>query len=422
MPDVVNDALALAQFITNGRTEEQAVSFLLALEAVNIDSWRAAKRELGIDDTTNHRTKEQFIKQIVCHMKNEVVDETYCLKNLALLPGCSKEAIELVFYSCATVYSVKKISADIIAQQGTFLSSSRSTNQLAAKTQPSPPLQTIEAVTTESNFPPLVADNRKAALDNTSRTPPAGSWNFNNQLPYKRKSKENKNKSTKKNWVCGSSVSANTDISQQLKFVCLGVRSGAEETVESLTEVLNQWNCVKYLKVEAVRRSSHSTTFRVQYSIPVSLHLKWQQPSAWPTRCWAAEWRGNPKTPLPPLAEKVHKMRVYVGNLSATMTEEKITENMQRIYNEEMKNGVVQKIETVLNQTGLDMARKRHSQDPSQPITMSACVILSSTPGKDLAGIGLKLDHYSYNVRKTVRRWNGPTPRPKTEAVTALDW
>ena len=101
MPDKVNDALALAQFITNGRTEEQAVSFLLALEAVNIDSWRFAKSELGIDDRTNHRTKEQYIKQIVCHMKNEVVEDTYCLKNLALLPGCSKEAIELVFYSCA---------------------------------------------------------------------------------------------------------------------------------------------------------------------------------------------------------------------------------------------------------------------------------------------------------------------------------
>ena len=55
MPDVINDALALAQFITNGRSEEQAVAYLLAIENLNIDAWRLAKRELSPEDTTNHR-------------------------------------------------------------------------------------------------------------------------------------------------------------------------------------------------------------------------------------------------------------------------------------------------------------------------------------------------------------------------------
>ena len=104
------------------------------------------------------------------------------------------------------------------------------------------------------------------------------------------------------------------------------------------------------------------------------------------------------------------------------MTEQKLTENIQEIYKQEMSDGAVQKIETFLNQAGLDMARKRHSQDPSQPITMSACVVLSSAPGMDLTEIGLKKLHYHPLIRKTIRRWNGPIPQPKMEIATALDW
>ena len=103
-------------------------------------------------------------------------------------------------------------------------------------------------------------------------------------------------------------------------------------------------------------------------------------------------------------------MRLYVGNLSDAMTEEKITANIEQIYKDDNERGTIQKIETFMNHSGLERARKRQSQDPSLVITKSACVILSSYPGKELAEVGLKLDHYSHNIRKTVRIWNGPTP------------
>ena len=121
MPDVVNDALALAQFITNGRSEQHAVNYLLALEGISIDSWRTAKRELAIEDTTNHRTKEGFITQIVSYMKNEDKDITYCLKDLSLCPGFSRDAIELVYFNSATVHCIKK-SRPILLPNRTQLS------------------------------------------------------------------------------------------------------------------------------------------------------------------------------------------------------------------------------------------------------------------------------------------------------------
>ena len=94
---------------------------------------------------------------------------------------------------------------------------------------------------------------------------------------------------------------------------------------------------------------------------------------------------------------------------------------MKAIYKEEIDKGVIQKVETILNETGLDMARKRHSVDPTQAITMSACVILSSPPGKELTDVGLKLGHYPQEIRRTIRRWNGSLPNSK-EPLTTLDW
>ena len=459
MTNIVNDNLSLAQFITNGRSEEQAVTYLLALEALSIDSWRVAKRELDIEDTTNHRTKEGFIKQIVSYMKNEdTTGINYCLKDLTLCPGFSKEAIELAFYSSATIHCVQTVASNIArahthaaqaaGAERTHQDFSRMTNQNvqgqvhtqspfspASNTQPQQtaassstashsPQVADQSTANETDFPPLnnTANTNSAGTDNESLAPPAGKrrWEDKGKRNSKYKS-GNEDKPTQKKWIYGSSASSNSHINQQLRPVCLGVRSGAEETVQSLTEVLNKWNCVKDLKIEAVRKSHHSTTFRVAYNIAVSLVDKWKDPSAWPTRCWAAVWRGNPRAPLTPLTEQVHKIRLYVGNLSPATTKEKITSNMKAIYKEEIDKGVIQKVETILNETGLDMARKRHSVDPTQAITMSACVILSSPPGKELTDVGLKLGHYPQEIRRTIRRWNGSLPNSK-EPLTTLDW
>ena len=77
MVDVVNDVLALTQFITNSRSEEQSIAFLLAIETLSIDNWRTAKKDLGITDVTNHRTKEAFIKEVVSAVKSDTCYYTY---------------------------------------------------------------------------------------------------------------------------------------------------------------------------------------------------------------------------------------------------------------------------------------------------------------------------------------------------------
>ena len=443
MPDVVNNALALAQFICEGRSEEQAVTFLLALEGLSIDCWRVAKRELSIDDTTNHRTKEGFIKQIVNFLKNDdKSDINYCLKDLSLCPGFSKESIELVFFSSATVNCIRTVSANIARAhtRAAHQSSppSRSNNSVVqqehthepssspAQPQRSETIEPVVATAELREFPPLTHDTNTAGnnTDNTPPAPPSGQrrWENKGHLRYKAVDKKKDDVSSNKKWIYGSSPSTDSQISHQLRFVCLGVRSGAEETVESLTNIITKWNCVKDLKVEPVRKSHYSSTFRVQYKIPVSLISKWKESNIWPTRCWVAEWRGDPKKALSPLNERVHKMRIYVGNISHTATEEMIVANVKEIYKTEIQHGEVTRVEAIVNQTGLEMARKRHSQDPTHVITKSACVILSSPPGKDLSEIGMKLDHYPHNIRRTVRRWNGPLPHSNKEPMIHLEW
>ena len=415
MRDIVNDTLALAQFITNGRSEEFSVTYLLALERLSIDDWRAAKRELAIDDSTNHRTKEQFIKLIVSHFKNEDVDVAYCLRDLSLAPGFSNEAIELVSYNTATIHCIKSISSAIqsnTSKQGRLANEASRTTSHAATHNIAPGNTTAPLPYIESEYPPL---HIGAGAPPSSKQKPK-------KPPLDKPSTPGNAKKGIKTWIIGSSASTNNNISQQLKFVCLGVRSGAEETIQSLTEVLNKWNCVRDLKVEAVRKSHHSTTFRVQYNIPISLHTKWQKPDSWPTRCWVSEWRGNPKIPLKPLEERIHKMKIYIGSLPQNAKPEKITANMERFYRQEIENGTIQKIESFINQPGLERARKRHCQDPSQVITSSACVVLSSSPGKDLSEVGLKLDQYSHEIRRTVRRWMGPIPLSRTDPVIPQVW
>ena len=52
MTDAVNDALGLAQFLVQHRGEE-ATLYLLAIEGISIDKWRAAKK------TVTYCTKDQ---------------------------------------------------------------------------------------------------------------------------------------------------------------------------------------------------------------------------------------------------------------------------------------------------------------------------------------------------------------------------
>ena len=433
MPDVVNDALSLAQFITNGRSEEQAIAYLQAIEGITIDDWKSAKQDLPTADKTNRQTKEGHIKDIVSVFKNEDIGTTFCMRNLSFCPGFSREAIELVFYSSATVHCIKKISSNIIERERIEKNPSRSTShptaiQLQQSTLHAPVQQSLS----ETEYPTLGSkENANNALNTAisnsggSTTPPSG-WNTSRSLPYQKAGNPNvekiRQRSKERFTVHGTSPSSNSTIGHQLRFLCLGVRSGAEETVESLTEVLNKWNYLRQLKVEAVRKSDYSTTFRVQFILPTSLYTKWKDPTVWPARMSASEWRGNPKAILKPLAEREYKMRIYIGNLSETTTPQKITENMKTVYNKEIENGTIKSVETFINQAGLERAQKKHSQDPSQMITKSACVVLTLHQGKSPTDVGLNLNRYSHEIRKTVRKWNGPTPQPREQPPIHLDW
>lgn len=427
MPDVVNDALALAQFITNGRSEEQAVTYLLAIEKLSIESWRLAKRELPIEDTTNHRTKEGFIKQIVSYMCNTEFDTNYCLKDLSLCPGFSKEALQLVFYNSAAFHCVQTVSSTI-AQQAAERTPDASSRSRDLPTAHSAEANNAGELASGSKVKLPVASQQ---LDNNdaSSAPPSGSetpgppnWvKVNNNRAYKRANNSN-NKQSRRNWIVGSSPSTDTSINHQLRPVCLGVRSGAEETSDSLKAIVEKWNCAKNIQVDPARKSLHSATFRVQFDIPVSLVNKWREPTAWPTRCWVSEWRGNPKSALKPLNEHIQKARLYIGNLSESATEKQITDNMKSVYSEEIQKGSIHQIEAVFNHAGLTREMELRSQDPSHQVKKSACIILSSKPGENLPEIDLKLERYSYEIRRTVRKWNGPTPHSTKEPETKLVW
>ena len=66
MPDVVCNSLGLAQYITSSMNEEQALSYLLAVEQLSLQDWKDGRALLSDAVTTNRQTKEKFIEDIIC--------------------------------------------------------------------------------------------------------------------------------------------------------------------------------------------------------------------------------------------------------------------------------------------------------------------------------------------------------------------
>ena len=414
MPDIVNDCLGIAQFITNGRSEQQATAYLQTIEGLSIEDWRSCKSLLPGVDRTNRHTKESHIRDVVTYLKNEDIDDHFCVRDLSLFPGFQKSALELVDYLSATLYSVQRTIASFSIQQGLATPPSRSRDNQSNNT-PSNLLQQPE-------FPPLEFSGFPAQTH--APLPPPGDWQKSNRKGKvaKQQNPTNTAKNPRKSWIHGTSTSVNSSISHQMKFVCLGVRTGANETEASLKKELEEWKYPKDLKVEAVRKSDFSSTFRVQYNAPAIHHAKWREPSVWPARMSATEWRGNPKAQLKPLAERQYTKRIYIGNLSETATTEDLTANMQYIYREEIQNKLIHSVEAHMNYAGIERARKMKAQDPMHEVMKSACIVLTSYPGCPLTDVGLKLDDFEDKIRRTVRRWNGPIPRPKTNPATKLNW
>ena len=416
MPDVVNIALGLAQYITNCMNEEQAVSYLLAVESLTLQDWKGAKLLLPGADLTNRQTREGTVKDIVNCFINENIEDDYLVKDLSILPGLSRPALELISYNLATLYAIRlSHEPSRSTNQAYPLSDSRRQQQIAAE-----------------DYPALTLDQSSQSADNNlpnSYAPPAppADWSTVKKLPYKRNKRvvnqplKNQPR-VKKTLVQGTSGSQNTEIKHPLKFVCLAVRSGSNETVESLEAELCKWNCLTDLKIEHVRESYHSSMFRVQFNVPTSLCNKWKDPTAWPARMTVSEWRGNPKQPLKAPKDRLYTKRIYLGNLSADLTQEQLTKNMKHIYKEDIEKKRTQKIETHWNEKGISRALQKQIQDPSREAPKSACIVITSYPGQTLVDVSLKLEHYSPKIRRSVRHWNGPIPRPTEPAKSNLNW
>lgn len=418
MPDKVNDVLALAQFITSSRDEDQSIAFLLALETLTLESWRSARNELCKSELTNHRTKEAYVKQIVAEFKNTSCDTNYCLRDLSLCPGFSREAIELIFFHSATVHCCKKISSEIITQQRIPEQSSRMTNDTActstAQQQP-PPVAVSSQVAGE------LSPTEYPQLSKHSAPTPSNDWSHVNRNKYQRRENQRSN-SRPRQTVYGSRLSPESNIGHQLELVCLGVRSGPEETVESLNLALSKWSYLKHVKVEAVRKWDHGSTFRTQFYVPASLKLKWMEPAFWPSRMAAEKWRGSPKSVLTPPEQRELNLRVYVGSLSMDITEDQITTNMKKVYQSEIESGIIKEVKSHINLAGMDRALQIQAEDPSQMVSKSACVVLTLNHGQKAEEVKLKPNHFPYDIRKTIRWWRGPTPRPRNEPEIELTW
>ena len=64
MTEVVSDCLGLCQHITQTLEENQAVSFLLSIQELDINCWKSAKDHLPGVCTVNRQLKEGHIRDI----------------------------------------------------------------------------------------------------------------------------------------------------------------------------------------------------------------------------------------------------------------------------------------------------------------------------------------------------------------------
>ena len=393
--DVVNDALGLAQFLTKHRGEE-AVEYLLAIENLKFLEWKEAKELLPIDNKINRQTKEGHIRDIVSCFVNNDIEKRYLVANLALCPGFQLEALQLISYTAGTFYAVKKVADKIVKHSEKQRVSEVYSNKTSA------PSTTIENIAVSNNsaadLSPAIKSYRDAANKPSTST--------NNKL-----------KSNKRNiWTNGRCNTGTEDQTPQLIFKCIAVKSGPDETAKSLKiEFEKIWRGFRNLRIDAYSRTDYSTMFRVQFDMPALLLDKLTDPTSWPTRISIRPWRGNPKTQLKSLAERQEQRKVYVGNLSPTITMDKIVSNMKVIYSEEMTAGSIVEITAHLNTIAWKKQNELKAENLQYVMRKSACVVIKSKPGNLLPNLNLKFNH---NAQVVMRPWNGPLPPPAEDSMT----
>ena len=388
MLDVVNDALGLAQYITQHLDQEEATLYLVAIEGLSVADWKKAKENLPEVVSSNRQTKEATIKDIVSVFSSKSVTTRYLIANLGLLPGLQPAALALASYTASTLRAVKCVAEGI--------------SDHSKKQRDVDSTRVHLSETTSSSFQQR-GESPKAQLDSYSSA-------LRRQLPSKQ---DKRNKSVRSVWTVGSHCALGDTQTPQLKYICLALKSGPEETVETLTTVFKQWQDLRDVKIEAFSKTHHNTLFRVQLTTPAAILQKWTTPSTWPSRISVKQWIGNPKLKLTPIQSRTYKKKIYVGNLSPGTNMTQIQTNMKKVYHDEIQSGTIANIEAYLNEPAWARQQQLTAQNVNHVARKSCCVVMTSHPGKSLSEVDLKLETYDLGMRRSIRYWNGPIPWPK---------
>lgn len=394
---VVNDALGLCQFITQTLGIDEATNYLVAIESLSIDDWRKAAKVLPLPGTSDRRTKEAFIKALVTVFINSPpTDNQYLVGNLAVCPGFNPECIKLASYVISQTWAVNHL-VRAAKQQAETATAGEVT---ACHTQPS-----VQPPTSEGVPPNLQVDTHRGANSNRYGNKPP--WN---KVVGSSKTGQNRDNRRQPDWTFGEDHSRRDNLAPQLVPVCLAIKSGSNETVDTLKKVVSKWTDLKEVKVEAVARTSISSTFRVQFKSPAAVKEKWTQSQIWPAGVAVRPWKGNPRVQLKPIDSRVYRKALYVGNLSPDATEATIQSNMEKIYQQEMASGSIVKIEAIVNEKSWENQQRLMRNNPAHALRRSMCVVLTSAPGEHLSELELKLEKFPLAMRRAVRPWRGPVP------------
>ena len=391
---VVNNALGLTQYLTKYLEEPQAVSYLLAIQGLDIEDWRAAKDLLPGAVTTNRQWKEGHIKDCVTVFCNKVVNTAYVVSDLSLIPGFDRSNLHLATYIAAAAQGVKTISSRMIEHQ----SAKRTTEQRPVQVSPT------TGGTSSETLPPR--------NNNNNHLPPNSVWARQGPRPRGRGREPSKDRDPPpRTWVHGKGDSRREPA---LVSICLAVKSGADETKESLTESVSKFK-YRETTVEAVSKSSHCSVFRVKFRVPLADQDQWMQSSKWPNGASVSLWKGNPNSTLKPISDRIYRKCIYIGNCSPQSTEESIVSNIKHVYKKEIEENVIDTVEAIMNREATEYTMNK-----------SFCVVLTSHRGKPLDQVTLNLHLYPYHLRRSVRIWRGHPPWPENHEMTRtqlkLNW
>ena len=100
---VVNDALGLAQYITQHLDENRSVAYLSSINALSLEDGNSAKSLVKTKDRSQRRCKEASIRDIVCLFCNEDTEIKYLVANFGLCAGFQTEFLALANYTASII-------------------------------------------------------------------------------------------------------------------------------------------------------------------------------------------------------------------------------------------------------------------------------------------------------------------------------